>query len=480
MPSREQVPIRVLAVDDDARFCELLADTLTGCAVATVTNEADALARVHAFDFDVVLTDLHLGGAGGIALCEQIAARDAELPVIVITGFGSIDTAVAAMRAGAYDFVTKPVEIDQLRFTIGRAAQTRALRREVRSLRAKVADGPPTGFLGESSAARRVHERIAKVASSEAPVLIRGESGTGKELLARAIHDQSRRASKPWVAANLAALPPGLVETELFGHVRGAFAGATESRQGLLLRADGGTLWLDEIAEIPLELQPKLLRALDQRVVRPVGGDQDVPFDVRVLAATNRDLEAAVEAGRFREDLFIRLSVLDVDVPPLRARGSDILLLAQHFLTQLAAAAEKDVRTISPDLAQRLLDYPWPGNVRELRNAIERAVTMCDGDTLRVSDIPDRIGKYARSDVLVASHNPSELVPMDVVEQRYILRVLEAVGDNKTLAAKVLGLGRKTLYRKLERYGVMPRTERAEGGDSATGPIDDDADAGDG
>jgi len=472
MPTRDQAPLRVLAVDDDPRFCELLADTLTGCAVATVTNEADALARVQAFDFDVVVTDLNLGGPGGIALCQRIAERDPELPVIVITAFGSIDTAVAAMRAGAYDFVTKPVEMDALRFTIGRAAAVRALRREVRELRERVAVQAGAGIIGDSVPTRRMRERIAKLAASDAPVLLRGESGAGKELVARAIHQQSGRAQGPWVAVNVAALPPALVEAELFGHAKGAFTGATERRIGLFLRAQGGTLLLDEVGELPLELQPKLLRALEEKLVRPVGTDHDVPFDARVIAATNRDLEAAVEQGGFREDLYFRLCVLDLEVPPLRVRGRDILLLAQHFLQRSASSAGKDVRSIAPALAQRLLDYPWPGNVRELRNAIERAVTLADGDALDLPDVPERIRSYARSDVLVVSHNPSELVPLEVVEQRYILRVLEAVGDNKTLASKVLGLGRKTLYRKLERYGAEARCERR--GEGARANDDDD------
>jgi two-component system response regulator HydG len=457
----EQEPIRVLAVDDDPRFCELLSDTLIGMSVATVVNEADAFARVHQFEFDVVLTDLNLGGAGGIAVVQRVAELDPELPVIVITAFGSIDTAVAAMRAGAYDFVTKPIEIDQLRFTIQRAAATRRLRREVRMLRKKVGASGEGSIIGESVPTRRMLERVDRFATVDAPVLLRGESGSGKEIVARAIHMRSRRRDAPWVAVNVAALPTSLIEAELFGHTRGAFTGASEKRQGLFVRADGGTLLLDEIGELPLDLQPKLLRALEEKVVRPVGSDRDVPFDVRVIAATNRDLEAAVEAGTFREDLFFRLSVLDLEVPPLRVRGRDILLLAQHFLQRFASAAEKEVREIGPEVAQRLIDYPWPGNVRELRNAIERAVTLADGPALKLLDFPERIRSYARSDVLVVSHNPTELVPLELVEQRYILRVLEAVGDNKTQAAKILGMGRKTLYRKLERYGVMPKSDRS-------------------
>ncbi|MBX7082727.1 MAG: sigma-54 dependent transcriptional regulator [Nannocystaceae bacterium] len=467
MPNRDHAPIRVLAVDDDPRFCELISDTLTGCSVATVHNETDALSRVQMFDFDVVLTDVNIGGIGGIAVCQRIAEIDPDLPVVVITGFGSIDTAVAAMRAGAYDFVTKPVEMDSLRFTIQRAAGVRALRREVNVLRERVQAQRSTDILGESVPTRRLLERVARMAESDAPVLIRGESGTGKELVGRAIHAQSKHAAAPLVTVNLATLPAGTAEAELFGTA----AGPGEPVPGAFERAGEGTVLLDEIGELPLELQPRLLRLLEAGLVRRAGSDLDVPVRARVIATTSRDLDAAVEAGTFRPDLLLRASVLDLSVPPLRARGRDILLLAQHFLLRFAAEAGKDVRSIGPELAQRMVDYPWPGNVRELRNTIERAVTLARGPRLELAEAPERIRNYARSDVLVVAHDPSELVPLDVVEQRYILRVLEAVGENKTLAAKVLGLGRKTLYRKLERYGVIERTERKG---NAADSLDDD------
>jgi two-component system response regulator HydG len=448
----------VLVVDDDPAFCSLMRDTLprAGLAVETAGGVDEAMDRLSRSAIDVVLSDLNLGGPSGIALVERVAAHDPDLPVIVITAFGSIETAVAAMRAGAYDFVTKPLEIDALRFALERAVATRRLRREVQQLRQQVATGQRiSGLIGESPVIRRLIDTIELLAGSDAPVLLRGESGSGKEVVARAIHQRSRRSEGPYIAVNVSTLPASLVEAELFGHVRGAFTGAVERRDGLFLRAQGGTLLLDEIGELPPELQPKLLRALEEHTIRPVGSDRDVRLDVRVIAATNRDLETAIEQGGFRQDLYFRLSVLELDVPPLRARGRDILLLAQHFVEQYATAASKDVGGMSHAFAQRLLDYPWPGNVRELRNTIERSVTLTRDPELQIVDLPERIRNYQRSDVLVSAHDPRELVPLEVVERRYIMRVLEACGDNKAAAARILGLARKTLYRKLERWGAV-------------------------
>jgi two-component system response regulator HydG len=289
------------------------------------------------------------------------------------------------------------------------------------------------------------------VARSDAPVLVTGETGTGKELVARAIHGASARRGAPFVAVNCAAVPDALLESELFGHVRGAFTDAREARAGLFVHAAGGTLLLDEICDLPLSLQPKLLRALQERRVRPLGASAEVPLDVRIVAATNRDLEAAVEQGSFRQDLLFRLDVLRVEVPPVRARGGDVLLLAQRFIRSCAERAGKDVVGLSRGAAEKLLHYGWPGNVREIQNCIERAVALTRHEEILVEDLPERIREYGRSHVLVASEDPSELVPMEVVERRYIARVLDAVGGNKTLAARILGFDRKTLYRKLDR-----------------------------
>ncbi len=448
----------VLIVDDDAELVKLLGVVLSrkGFATRGVRSGAEALAALGEGAFDVMLTDVQMPGMDGIALCERAVSAHPDLPVVVLTAFGSMETAIAAMRVGAYDFVTKPVDNAVLALAVERAARHHALGREVRRLRMLASD--PTGvagqlgMIGDSVVMRQAHDLIQRVADTESTVLVTGESGTGKELAARAIHARSRRSSGPFVAINCAAMPALLLESELFGHRRGAFTDARADRKGLFPQAEGGTLFLDEVAELPLELQPKLLRALQERVVRPVGGDQEIPVNVRVVAATNRDLETAIEEHRFREDLYYRLNVINVPLPPLRSRGGDILLLAQHFIDRFAARAERTVRGLTADAAARLMDYAWPGNVRELQNAMERAVALARYEHVTIDDLPEKVRQYRRSHVLVASDDPRELVPLEEVERRYILRVLEAVGGNKTLAASTLGLDRKTLYRKLERY----------------------------
>jgi two-component system response regulator HydG len=390
----------------------------------------------------------------GVELCERIVANRPDVPVIVITAFGSLDTAVSAIRAGAYDFITKPFDLAVLAVTLERAIQHRTLREEVKRLRIAVAESRRYGLLlGTSPAMRKVYTLLERIADSPASVLVTGETGTGKELVARALHDRGPRKAGPFVGLNCAAVPEALLEAELFGHVRGAFTDASRARAGLFARANGGTLFLDEIGELPLALQPKLLRALQERKVRPVGSDDELPFDARVVTATNRDLESAVDENRFREDLFFRINVIHVALPPLRARGGDVLLLAQHFVDRYAGQAGKAVSGISAAAAERLLAYAWPGNVRELENCIERAIALTEYEKIAVDDLPEKIRSYRRSHVLVASDDPTELVPLEEVERRYILRVMEAVGGNKTEAAQVLGVGRRTLYRKLEQYG---------------------------
>jgi two-component system response regulator AtoC len=294
-------------------------------------------------------------------------------------------------------------------------------------------------------------ELVTRVADTETTVLITGESGTGKELVAKALHTKSGRRDGPFVAINCAAMPENLLESELFGHVKGAFTDARTARPGLFIRASKGTLFLDEIGEMPAGMQAKLLRALQERTVRPVGGDQEQPFDTRILAATNRDLETEVEERRFREDLFYRINVVRTHVPPLRARGGDILLLAQHFLERYANQSRRAVLGMTSAAADKLLQYPWPGNVRELQNCIERAVALAQFDQIGVDDLPEKIRDYKTVRINIESNDPAELLPMEEVERRYILKVLEAVGGNKTLAAQVLGFDRRTLYRKLER-----------------------------
>ncbi|TFG92190.1 MAG: sigma-54-dependent Fis family transcriptional regulator [Myxococcales bacterium] len=441
---------RVLVVDDDHEMCALLKSQLgrRGFEVETCSAADQASAQLAAEDLGAVVTDVRMRGLDGIQLCERMRQNRPDVPVLVITAFGSLDTAVAAIRAGAYDFLAKPFEVEELAFRLERAIQHRQLAEEVKRLRAREL-APVDELLGESVALGQLRELVARVAPSDAPVLVIGETGSGKERVARALHRLGPRPEGPFVALNCAALPEHLLESELFGHARGAFTDARTARSGLLVHASGGTLFLDEIAELPLALQPKLLRALQERRVRPVGGEEEVPFEARIVAATNRDLDAAVEEGRFREDLFFRIDVLRIEVPPLRARGSDVLLLAQHFLRECAARSGKAVVGLSRGAAEKLLQYAWPGNVRELANCIERAVALTDHEQILVEDLPERIRAEGRSHVLVASDDPSELVPLEIVEQRYIARVMESVGGNKTLAARILGLDRKTLYRKL-------------------------------
>ena len=448
---------RVLVVDDDHRMCELLEAGLgkKGFAVTSRQTAEEAFDEIGIADVEVVVTDLNMKGTNGLQFCERVVASFPDVPVIVITAFGSLETAVAAIRVGAYDFITKPFEIDELLFALDRAIQHKRLRDEVKRLRREVnAEQGADDLVGTSEAIRQLKDMIGRIADSDASVLVTGESGTGKELVARALHRRGPRGKGPFVAINCAAMPEALLESELFGHARGAFTDARSARDGLFLQASGGVLFLDEIGDLPLGLQPKLLRALQERVVRPLGSDAEVPFDARVVAASNRDLASAVDDGRFREDLFFRINVIHLELPPLRSRAGDVLLLAQDFLRRVCDRSSKEVHGLSPQAAEKLVAYPWPGNVRELQNCIERAVTLARYDEIMVDDLPEKVRAYRRSHVLVASDDPSELVPMEEVERRYVLRVMEAVAGNKTLAARILGFDRKTLYRKLDRYGT--------------------------
>jgi two-component system response regulator HydG len=400
----------------------------------------------------MLLADLNLGESDGLELCRRALEKQPDLPVVVLTAFGSLDAAVGAIRSGAYDFVAKPIEMDSLGIVVDRTVRHRALTREVQRLRRAVSS--PDRFhdiIGESPAMKRLVELVGRIADSDAGVLITGESGTGKELVARALHQQSGRRGQ-FVAINCAAVPEQLLESELFGHVRGAFTDAKTTRAGLFVEADGGTLFLDEIGEMPVAMQSKLLRALEERVVRPVGGSKEVPFDARVVAATNKELDDEVAAGRFREDLFYRINVVRLEVPPLRERGNDTLLLAQYFLERAAKRAKRELTGLVPEAAARILSYPFPGNVRELENAIERAVALARYDRVTVDDLPKKIRESSAVSAVTSSSDPNELPTMEIVERRYIQRVLDATNGNKTQAAKILGLDRRTLYRKLQRY----------------------------
>ncbi len=445
---------RILIVDDEQSMCELLDADLRLREFDPVWRTApeEALQLAVEQPFDVVLTDLKMPGVDGIELCRRLTEHRPDVPVVVMTAFGSMETAIAAIRAGAYDFVTKPIEMEILALTLQRAVKHRQLQQKVKVLSEAVQQAPRfEEMLGESAPMQALYDQLGRIADSEAAVLLTGESGTGKELVARSMHQNSRRSGHPFVAVNCAALPESLLESELFGHAKGAFTDARTERQGLFVQANGGTLFLDEIGEMPLTMQPKLLRALEERQVRPVGGQSEQPFDVRLLTATNRDLESAVEEGRFREDLFYRINVIQIDVPPLRSRGMDVLLLAQHFVEAFARKSGKQVAGISEPVAEKLLAYNWPGNVRELRNVIERAVALTRYAELSTEDLPEKIRDHRGSQVFIGGEDPSELLPMEEVERRYIQHVLASVNGNKTLASNILGFDRKTLYRKLQR-----------------------------
>ncbi len=456
---------RILVIDDEAEMCALLETGLgrRGFEVTSRTSGEAALALLDEADFDAIVVDLHMPGLSGLDVSAWVSANRGDTPVVVITAFGSLETAVAAIRAGAYDFVTKPLEVEAIGLTLARAVSYRRLRAEVRRLRL-AADGgagdpdetglPGTPLVGRSPAMRRTYDIVLRAAATDATVLLAGESGTGKELVARALHDKGRRAGGPFVAVNCGALPESLLESELFGHARGSFTDARASRAGLLVRASGGTLFLDEIGEAPAGLQAKLLRALEDRRVRPVGDDHERPFDARLVCATNRDLQADVESGRFRADLFYRINVIPIALPPLRARGDDVLLLASRMVRQIAESTGRNVQGIAAPAAEKLLAYAWPGNVRELRNCIERAVALTRFQEITVADLPEAIQDYRRSRLVLDLDDPGMLLPLEEVERNYIVRVLEAVKGHRSRAAEVLGLDRKTLYRKLEKYGL--------------------------
>ena len=450
--------IRALLLDDDVDLLRFLQAELSdrGYDVTLAKSGDCALAKAKTDGpFDVALLDVRMPGPSGLDVCRALSSACPDLPVVLMTGFGDMEAAISALRAGAHDFLTKPFETEALDVVLRRAAEQSAKQREVERLRDFVSDGEGfAGILGDSPEIRRLSDIVQRISGSDASVLVTGESGSGKELVARAIHSLSRRSRGPFVAINCAAMPDHLLESELFGHERGAFTGARAARVGLLRRAHGGTLFLDEIGDMSLSLQPKLLRALQEKLIRPVGSDHEVSFDVRVLAATHRNLQQAVRKGEFRADLFFRLNVISISVPPLRERGDDILLLAHRFLQEFARRDGKPLDGFAPGVASQLLRYDWPGNVRELRNTVEGAVTMARGQKVTLDDLPGLFLQHPGStETVIAS--TGELLPLSEVERRHVLAILDAVGGNKSEAARILGVDRKTLQARLQRYGRM-------------------------
>ncbi len=411
------------------------------------------------FEPDVVVSDLQLPGMDGLQLLEQVRARHAAPAVLMISAYGTVDRAVAALKAGADNFLTKPLDMDHFTLSVERLLANRKLQAEVQRFREVLQREAFHDIEGSSRPMRVLFDRITQIARADGPVLISGESGTGKDLVARAIHAESPRAEQPFLAVNCAGVPAELLESEFFGHAEGAFSGAERERAGLFREADGGTLFLDEIGEMPVPLQAKLLRALQDGRIRPVGADREHRVDVRLVAATNINLTEKVRNGEFREDLFYRLEAFQLEVPPLRERREDLDLLAMSFLSRFAVARNRPARRLSEKAQSAMYAYPWPGNVRELKNAMERAVTFCESEEVGPEHLPERIRKASAGEDV--QKRPAQAVPAELLEgdmlpsldelkRRYVHYVLERVNGNKRRAAALLGVGRRTLYRWLE------------------------------
>jgi len=448
---------RILIVDDEPASRLALAELLSGWGhrVEQAVDGHEALRRAVEFRPDIVLSDLVMPQTDGLWLLKTLREEQPDCPVVMVTGRGSVDVAVQAIKEGAYDFIEKPLDAAKLKVIIARALEKKQTLHEVQVLKRRLGDlstGRPTDFVGVSPAMRKVTDLVGKVAPSKAPVVITGESGTGKEVVARAAHNLSPRRDKAFIAINCSAIPATLIESEIFGYEKGAFTGADNRRLGCFELADGGTLFLDEIGELPLELQTKFLRVIEEERLRRLGGKSEIEVDVRVLCATNRDLKEEIKAGRFREDLYFRLNVFHVVLPPLRDRREDVPLLVQHFVEKFNNESGKKVSGVSPDAMGVLQGYAWPGNIRELRNTVERAVILCDGDVITREQLPAEIsGAHEETTVL---RLPLGL-PLKEIEKEYILSSLQRMNHNKSRTAQILGISEKTLYNKLNRYAAQ-------------------------
>jgi DNA-binding NtrC family response regulator len=449
---REVVPMNILIVDDEQSIREACATVSeqSGMKAIAVATADEALEVLEHSAIDILLTDLKLQRTSGVELLKQVHDLHPEVVAVVLTQYGSIESALEVTRLGAVDYVTKPFRIEELRSRLERVARAVELQQENRLLREQLRTRPGFGgLIGVSMKMQRLYKIIEKVSQHEYPVLILGESGTGKELVARSIHFSGPRKDRPFAPVDCSALVPTLIESELFGYVKGAFTGAMQAKQGLLEAAQGGTLFLDEIGDMPVDLQAKLLRALQEREVKPVGSTERRQINVRIIAATNRDLDAAIRSGTFRQDLYFRLNVVQIKLPPLRDRKSDIPILVTAFLEKFSNP-QGPVRTISEDAMRRLIAYDWPGNVRELENAIERAVALGSGPILHVADLPSNL-QYPTTERIPEK---DEILPLEELERRAILRTLRETGGDKLSAARMLGIGKTTLYRKLKQYHV--------------------------
>ena len=453
----------IVLVEDDRDLRELLQEELEaeGYQVIACGDAEQGKQLLATQAVDLLISDLRLPGADGLSLLPSLASSDSPPAVLIITAFGSVQQAVKALQAGADDFLTKPLEMDHFLLTVSRLLDNRKLRHEVQHYRSLMAVEQFNGMIGQSPAMQQLFQQIRQIAAAEGPVLVQGESGTGKELVARALHDQSSRRDGPYMVVNCGGIPSELMESEFFGHAAGAFTGARSQRAGLFQQANGGSLLLDELGEMPLALQAKLLRVLQDGKVRPVGSDHEIQLDVRIIAATNRNLTEAVADGSFREDLFYRLETFGLQVPPLRARGEDILKLTEFFLTRFNARQKQSIKGFSDAALGLLQQYSFPGNIRELQNAVERAATFCDTVLIETRHLPQRIREQTDTPLLSANtavipqqpNQPADadaLPTLETVQRQYIHQVLAATDGNKRRAADILGITRRTLYRWIE------------------------------
>lgn len=441
---------KILVVDDDLEMCKLLSDLLgeEGFSVLTISESLEASKILKKEEFDVIITDLKMRGLKGLDLLEEAKSVASLTPVIIITAFGTIKSAIQAMKMGAYDYITKPFQNDEIVLTVRKALENRLLKREVIRLRKEVESRYHFHHLiGKSSSMQKIYDLIERISDSTSNVLITGESGTGKELVAKAVHYSGARKEGPFIAVNCAAIPETLLESELFGYKKGAFTDAKTDKKGLIFEATGGTLFLDEITEMPPMLQAKLLRVIEEREVRPLGDTRSYPIDARIVSASNRDIQELIHDGRFREDLYYRLKVIDIELPPLRERREDIPLLVQHFINRFGKEPKR-ISGVSEDALSILTNYLWPGNVRELENVIQRAIALSQHEVILPEDLPTFMREDR--DVNLIEKGLGQKYTIDQLEKEYIRKVLIEVGGNKTKAAEILGLDRKTLYRKLE------------------------------
>ena len=449
----------ILVVDDDHAHRTMLKALLGGWGyhISEADDGGVAVEMVQAQAYDLILMDIRMLKVSGLEALERIKAFNPAIPILIMTAYSSVETAVSALKKGAYDYLTKPLDFDKLRLTLARAMEHLQLKKENRQLKETLAGRfERHNIIGNSRGVTEMLDTVERVAPTEATVLITGESGTGKELIAGAIHFNSDRKEGPFIKINCAAITETLFESELFGHEKGAFTGAERRKEGRFVLADQGSLFLDEISEMPLSMQVKLLRVIQEREITRVGGEQEIPVNVRLIAATNRDLATLIKSGQFREDLYYRLNVVNIDIPPLRERREDIALLAQHFLTQFAEQNRKEIKGFTPETMDRMIRYDWPGNIRELMNAIERGVVLARGPFLDETDIPVIAAVPAGSESALATGDLfTGEVPLSEIEKTAILKTLAVTDGNKSETARRLGITRKTLHKKLKAYGMM-------------------------